>query len=185
MASIILELLQAEGRGTYIYGKLCSPDWAPELRERVWNRYTSAFSPAVSNPPPWHFFGRDDYAQKIPNATSSKALFGTDVGLRHLPFISGHGVWDTSTTDYQMEPTAPDEADEDNGDGYGYAFDGEGNGYDGEGNGYDGEGNGYDGEGNGYDGEGNGYDSEGNGYDSEGNAMLVGSVSVLTFWICC
>jgi len=43
MASVILESLEAKGRGTYLHGKLCFPEWAPEVRERVRNRFASAF----------------------------------------------------------------------------------------------------------------------------------------------
>jgi len=43
MASVILESLQAEGRGTYLHGRLCFPEWAPEVRERVRNRFASGF----------------------------------------------------------------------------------------------------------------------------------------------
>lgn len=41
MTSVILELLEAEGRGTYLHGKLCFPEWAPELRGRVRSRLAS------------------------------------------------------------------------------------------------------------------------------------------------
>jgi len=43
MASVILESLEAEGRGTYLHGKLCFPEWAPEVRERVRKRFAYAF----------------------------------------------------------------------------------------------------------------------------------------------
>jgi hypothetical protein len=42
MASVILELLEAEGQGMYLHGKLCFPEWAPEVRERVRNTFASA-----------------------------------------------------------------------------------------------------------------------------------------------
>jgi len=47
MASVILQLLQAEGRGTYLHGKLCFPEWAPEVRERVQNRFSSALRTSI------------------------------------------------------------------------------------------------------------------------------------------
>jgi hypothetical protein len=47
MASVILELLEAEGQGTYLHGKLCFPEWAPEVRERVRNRFASALCASV------------------------------------------------------------------------------------------------------------------------------------------
>lgn len=37
MTSVILEMLEREGRGSYIQGRLCYPEWAPEVRERVRN----------------------------------------------------------------------------------------------------------------------------------------------------
>lgn len=37
MTSVILEMLETEGRGSYAQGKLCYPEWAPEVRERVRN----------------------------------------------------------------------------------------------------------------------------------------------------
>ena len=49
MKSVILGLLEAHGRGTYLHGKLCFPGWAPEVRERVQSRFTSALLRA--NPP--------------------------------------------------------------------------------------------------------------------------------------
>jgi hypothetical protein len=49
MASVILESLEAEGRGTYLHGKLCFPEWAPEVRERVRNRFASAFGTSTLN----------------------------------------------------------------------------------------------------------------------------------------
>jgi hypothetical protein len=42
MTSVILELLEAEGQGTYLHGKLCFPEWAPEVRERVRKQFASA-----------------------------------------------------------------------------------------------------------------------------------------------
>ena len=41
MTSIILELLEMEGQGTYLHGKLCFPEWAPEVRERVQSKFVS------------------------------------------------------------------------------------------------------------------------------------------------
>jgi len=46
MVSVILELLEAEGQGSYLHGKLCFPEWAPEVRKRVQNRF--AFASGVS-----------------------------------------------------------------------------------------------------------------------------------------
>jgi hypothetical protein len=48
MASVVLELLEAEGRGTYLHGKLCFPEWAPEVRERVRNGFASALYASTS-----------------------------------------------------------------------------------------------------------------------------------------
>jgi len=50
MASVILELLEAEGRGTYQHGKLCFPEWAPEVRKRVRNKFASALASRTSVP---------------------------------------------------------------------------------------------------------------------------------------
>jgi len=50
MASVILQLLQAEGRGTYLHGKLCFPEWAPEVRERVRNKVSSALRTSIPIP---------------------------------------------------------------------------------------------------------------------------------------
>lgn len=47
MASVILELLETEGRGTYRHGKLCFPEWAPEVRERVRDRFASALCASI------------------------------------------------------------------------------------------------------------------------------------------
>jgi len=49
MSSVILELLESEGRGTYLHGKLCFPEWAPEVRERVRNGFVSASGASVPN----------------------------------------------------------------------------------------------------------------------------------------
>ena len=49
MSSVILELLESEGRGTYLHGKLCFPEWAPEVRERVRNGFVSALCASVPN----------------------------------------------------------------------------------------------------------------------------------------
>ena len=59
MASVILELLEAEGRGTYLHGKLCFPEWAPEVRERVRNRFASAFAYVSSKPAGSHRYCAD------------------------------------------------------------------------------------------------------------------------------
>jgi hypothetical protein len=48
MVSVVLELLEAEGRGTYLHGKLCFPEWAPEARERVRNKFASALCASTS-----------------------------------------------------------------------------------------------------------------------------------------
>lgn len=37
MTSVVLEMLEIEGSGTYIHGRRCLPGWAPELRDRVQN----------------------------------------------------------------------------------------------------------------------------------------------------
>ena len=42
MTSVILELLEAEGQGTYLHGTLCFPEWAPEVRKRVRGKFASA-----------------------------------------------------------------------------------------------------------------------------------------------
>ena len=49
MSSVILELLESEGRGTYLQGKLCFPEWAPGVRERVRNGFVSALRASVPN----------------------------------------------------------------------------------------------------------------------------------------
>ena len=49
MSSVILELLESEGRGVYLHGKLCFPEWAPQVRERVRNRFVSALRASVPN----------------------------------------------------------------------------------------------------------------------------------------
>ena len=49
MASVILELLESEGRGTYLHGKLCFPEWAPEVRGRVRDGFVSALRASVPN----------------------------------------------------------------------------------------------------------------------------------------
>jgi hypothetical protein len=49
MSSIILESLESEGRGTYVQGKLCFPEWAPEVRKRVRNGFVSALRASVPN----------------------------------------------------------------------------------------------------------------------------------------
>jgi len=49
MSSVILELLESEGRGTYLHGKLSFPEWAPEVRERVRNRFVSALRASIPN----------------------------------------------------------------------------------------------------------------------------------------
>ena len=49
MSSVILELLESEGRGAYLVGKLCFPEWAPEVRERVRNGFVSALCASVPN----------------------------------------------------------------------------------------------------------------------------------------
>ena len=49
MSSVILDLLQSEGRGTYLQGKLRFPEWAPEVRERVRNEFVSALRASVPN----------------------------------------------------------------------------------------------------------------------------------------
>jgi len=41
--------LESEGRGTYLQGKLCFPEWAPEVRERVRNGFISALRASVPN----------------------------------------------------------------------------------------------------------------------------------------
>jgi hypothetical protein len=41
MTSVILELLEAEGQGTYLHGRLCFPEWAPEVRKRVRDEFAS------------------------------------------------------------------------------------------------------------------------------------------------
>jgi hypothetical protein len=43
MASVILELLEIVGSGTYTRGKLVLPDWAREVRERVRRRLMLAW----------------------------------------------------------------------------------------------------------------------------------------------
>ena len=42
MTSVILELLEMEGEGSYLHGKLCFPEWAPEVRERVRSKFVSS-----------------------------------------------------------------------------------------------------------------------------------------------
>jgi hypothetical protein len=49
MSSVILELLESEGRGTYVTGKLCFPEWAPEVRERVRDGFVSTLCASVPN----------------------------------------------------------------------------------------------------------------------------------------
>ena len=41
MASVILELLETVGMGTYTRGALCVPKWAGEVREKVRRRFMS------------------------------------------------------------------------------------------------------------------------------------------------
>ena len=42
MTSVILELLETAGEGSYLHGKLCFPEWAPEVRRRVQSKFVSA-----------------------------------------------------------------------------------------------------------------------------------------------
>ena len=42
MTSVILELLEGAGEGSYLHGKLCFPEWAPEVRERVRRKFAFA-----------------------------------------------------------------------------------------------------------------------------------------------
>ena len=42
MTSVILELLERAGEGSYLHGKLCFPEWAPEVRGRVQSKFMSA-----------------------------------------------------------------------------------------------------------------------------------------------
>ena len=42
MTSVILELLETEGEGSYLHGKLCFPEWAPEVRERVRSKFVAS-----------------------------------------------------------------------------------------------------------------------------------------------
>jgi hypothetical protein len=51
MSSVILESLESEGRGMYVHGKLCFPEWAPEVRERVRNGFVSALCASVAPVP--------------------------------------------------------------------------------------------------------------------------------------
>ena len=51
MTSVVLELLEAEGRGTFLHGKLCFPEWAREARERVRDKFASALCTPASTPP--------------------------------------------------------------------------------------------------------------------------------------
>jgi hypothetical protein len=55
MVSVILELLEAEGRGRYLHGKLCFPEWAPEVRERVRSRFASAFGTSTPILLDWNY----------------------------------------------------------------------------------------------------------------------------------
>ena len=48
MTSVILELLEKEGEGSYLHGELCFPEWVPEVRERVRRKFVS--SPCTSAP---------------------------------------------------------------------------------------------------------------------------------------
>ena len=47
MTSVILQLLEAEGRGTYLHGELCFPEWAPEVRKRVRDGISSALRTSI------------------------------------------------------------------------------------------------------------------------------------------
>jgi len=47
MTSVILELSKTEGRGTFVCGKICFPEWAPEVRQRIRNRFASALRALV------------------------------------------------------------------------------------------------------------------------------------------
>jgi hypothetical protein len=49
MSSVILESLESQGRGTYVHGKLCFPEWAPEVRERVRNGFVSVLRASALN----------------------------------------------------------------------------------------------------------------------------------------
>ena len=42
MTSVIMELLERVGKGSYLRGKLCFPEWAPEVRGRVQSKFMSA-----------------------------------------------------------------------------------------------------------------------------------------------
>lgn len=50
MTSVILQLLEAEGRGAYLHGKLCFPEWAPEVRGRVQDRFMTALRESAQLP---------------------------------------------------------------------------------------------------------------------------------------
>jgi len=84
MTSVILELLETEGRGTYLCGKLCFPEWAPEVRESIRNGFACASAPIPLD---------DEYAATVqdtavdqrsyPESTTSSQVSEADNAMSH------------------------------------------------------------------------------------------------------
>jgi len=106
MASVILELLEAEGRGTYLHGKLCFPEWAPEVRERVRNRFASGISNPHLAQPSYNHIGGTSHGRRAVFIVSriNRRLKNRWPGLTHgATFVSIQTVCSEIMLDMQRK----------------------------------------------------------------------------------